>query len=46
MHSYSPDGGGTSLRNPLDINTGKKRYSEMQWQALGIRELTSTVANK
>jgi hypothetical protein len=45
MHSYSPDGGGTSLRNPLDINTGKKRYSEVQWQALGIRELTSKTVN-
>lgn len=36
LQSFRHDQGGTDLRNPYDISTGRRRYSRQQWQALGL----------
>jgi hypothetical protein len=38
MKCFSLEQGGTFLRNPLDIATGKTRYSPGAWDALGLSE--------
>lgn len=36
MFSFSHAQGGTFLRNPLDIKTGKERYAPSYWKELGV----------
>jgi hypothetical protein len=36
MHSFAPDQGGALFRNPLDVATGQRRFSDRAWQALGL----------
>jgi len=36
MHSFCAEQGGALLRNPLDLASGKHRYSQLEWDKLGV----------
>lgn len=36
LNSFPSDQGGTDLRNPFDISTGRRRWTQTQWQALMV----------
>jgi hypothetical protein len=36
LRSFRHDQGGTDLRNPYDIATGRRRYNSQQWESLGL----------
>ena len=36
LRSFHHDQGGTDLRNPYDIATGRRRYNSQQWESLGL----------